>query len=95
MTEKINKCCVCEKDTEGGWLAKDGEYYCNVCYDNDFFPRYYGFTRSSFLRGESGYTMKDVTDMIIEKIHEKNHELFRKPRRKKPKLRLIKGGKDH
>ena len=36
MKEKINKCCVCEKDTEGGWLAKDGEYYCNVCYDNDF-----------------------------------------------------------
>ena len=86
LYDALNKdsgvCYGCDKDlnpNEGSWLAKDGNEYCDHCYDNDFYPRFYGFTRTDMMEGKAGFNMDG------EKLHKKDHKLF-----KKPKMKVIK-----
>jgi len=75
-------CYSCDKqlkNDEYSWLAKDGNEYCDHCYDNDFYPRFYGFTRTDMMEGKAGFNMDG------EKLHKKDHKLF-----KKPKMKVIK-----
>tara|TARA_R100000808_G_scaffold23123_1_gene50926 strand:- start:24512 stop:24901 length:390 start_codon:yes stop_codon:yes gene_type:complete len=86
LYDALNKdsgiCYGCDKNikpNQGSWLAKDGNEYCNHCYDNDFYPRFYGFTRTDMMEGKAGFNMDG------EKLHKKDHKLF-----KKPKMKIIK-----
>ena len=86
LYDALNKdcgvCYGCDKDlnpNEGSWIAKDGNVYCDHCYDNDFYPRFYGFTRTDMMEGKAGFNMDG------EKLHKKDHKLF-----KKPKMKVIK-----
>ena len=72
---------------ENGWSARNGKDYCEYCYDNVFYPQYYGFTRTAWQKGEAGYGIDQ--DGKTFKIHEPKQKTYGKP-----KLRLIKGGKD-
>ena len=49
------------------WVAKDGREYCDHCYDQVFYPKYYGFSRSDFQSGQAGYIMGKDGEVI--KIH--------------------------
>jgi hypothetical protein len=55
-------------------VGKDGQLYCDRCYDEDYYPRYYGFTRSDWVKGVAGY------DVEGNRIHQEVHKKFLKPR---------------
>jgi hypothetical protein len=46
--KKQNSCGACEKELVDQivWWAKDGKQYCDYCYENVFYPKYYGLTRT-------------------------------------------------
>lgn len=110
------ECSGCGKQVnlkrENGWSARNGKDYCEYCYDNVFYPQYYGFTRTAWQKGEAGYGIDQ--DGKTFKIHEPKHKTKARQEKAaalehlkslveqqtkqktygKPKLRLIKGGKD-
>jgi hypothetical protein len=51
--KKHDSCEACKKELvdEIIWLAKDGKQYCDYCYDNVFYPKYYGLTRTEKIDG--------------------------------------------
>ena len=67
MEKKVDKCCSCNEElNNGSWEAKDGQLYCDHCYDHVFYPEYYGFTRTDFMDGNAGY---DVNCRPLHKVH--------------------------
>jgi|TARA_R110001583_G_C5344592_1_gene379872 hypothetical protein len=66
--EDIIACDECETlfGEDGYWTAKDDKNYCDYCYSHVFYPKYYGFTRDDFEKGNAGY---DINGKPIHKIH--------------------------
>ena len=68
--KKHDSCEACKKELvdEIIWLAKDGKQYCDHCYDNVFYPEYYGFTRTEF---EKEKAAKDTKNAVLMWEHQK------------------------
>jgi len=71
-------CEACKKElvNETVWWAKDGKQYCDHCYDNVFYPEYYGFTRAEF--------EKDVTRTELEAEKDKKNAVLMWSHQKPP-----------
>jgi len=69
--KKHDSCEACKKELvdEIIWLAKDGKQYCDHCYDNVFYPEYYGFTRTEF---EKEKAAKDTKNAVLMWEHQKS-----------------------
>jgi len=52
LFSKQDFCEECKKELvdETVWWGKDGKQYCDHCYDNVFYPKYYGLTRTEFIK---------------------------------------------
>ena len=67
MEKKVDKCCSCNEElNNGSWEAKDGQLYCDHCYDHVFYVRCFGFSRTDFQNGKAGYTYDGKP---LHKIH--------------------------
>ena len=71
--KKHDSCEACKKELvdETIWWAKDGKQYCDHCYENVFYPEYYGFTRTDRTEFEKEKAAKDTKNAILMWEHQK------------------------